>query len=133
MNQTVTSVCHDLRILPVSDCRRYARIGSEAKLVVLSSDFFEMGIPGTIKVTEKQSGEIWRKTITFDVRNAGSGVLTLLEQLRVIPLMAFYIDGHHLQKVSGSPDYPLTLKYKPGDGIYSVTLTGSDDHPDCYY
>ena len=126
MNQIVTSVCHDLFLLPASECRRFARMGAEAIMSINSHELIKMGIPGTIKVSEELTGGNWKKTITFDVRDEGRETLALLDRLRILPLMAFYTNSSHFSRVSGCPAFPLSLSFKPGEGVYSVTLSGID-------
>lgn len=53
-----------------------------------------------------------------------------LEAYKHQHLLAIYVDENGNTRVSGSPDYPLSLDYSNDDGIFTVTLQGSDTHTD---
>ena len=43
-----------------------------------------------------------------------------------------YVDENGNERVSGSPDYPLSLSYEIKGGLYSCTLTGFSIDPDAF-
>ncbi len=49
---------------------------------------------------------------------------------KVSRLIATYVDESGKRRVAGSPDWPLSLDYSIGDGVFSVTLQGEDTAPD---
>jgi len=87
-------------------------------------------VPGTVKISTTTDNGKLKKKITFERSDVSESVADTLEGYKVSRLVAVYIDESGKQRVSGSPDWPLTLDYITEGGVFIVTLQGEDVHPD---
>lgn len=130
MDKITVSAVHSLKLIPISLLSRFARIKSKTLIVVLGDGVDLDPVPGSVKVsTTSENGKVSKK-ITFKVADVSAATADKLQGLKVSRFVAVYRDERHNERVSGSPDYPLSLDYTPGDGVFSVTLTGEDTGPD---
>ena len=111
MTRSTVSSCHSLKIIPLSRVSRFARIKSRVVMLILGSEDDAVAVPGSVKVST-----------TADA----------LEGYKVSRLIATYVDESGKRRVAGSPDWPLSLDYSIGDGVFSVTLQGEDTAPDAF-
>ncbi len=101
-------------------------------MLVLGGEDDALAVPGSIKVSSSSDGGILKKKITFERSDVSDKTADLLEGYKVSRLVATYVDESGKRRVAGSPDWPLTLDYNTGDGVFSVTLQGEDTAPDAF-
>lgn len=91
-----------------------------------------MAVPGSVKVSTTSDNGIIKKKITFERSDVSGSSADALEGYKVSRLIATYVDESGKRRVAGSPDWPLSLDYSIGDGVFSVTLQGEDTAPDAF-
>lgn len=121
------SVVRCLRLVPVSQIKRFARIRAGV-VMEIKGDHFESAeiVPGSIKLTSDEDAGVISKTITYNRREEGLKSANLMKALTAAKLIALYIDEVGNDRVCGSPDHPLRLSYTISDGVYACRLEGSD-------
>lgn len=132
MEQLAVSVCHSLKIIPVDRLTRFARYRSRVILIVIGSPDDVSAIPGSVKISTTSDKGIIKKKITFDRSGVSDSAADILESYKCQRLVATYVDENRNTRVAGSPDFPLTLDYTTGEGVFAVTLSGEDTQPDGY-
>lgn len=126
MGRSVISECHCLQLVPLSRIIRFARIRSRVHMMLIGEPVGMKEVPGTLKVTPSgDSGRI-KKKITFERPDVSDITADLLEGFRFSRFIAIYVDESGMKRVAGSPDWPLSLEYISGDGVFSVTIQGED-------
>ncbi|MCX4289062.1 MAG: hypothetical protein OSJ46_06120 [Duncaniella sp.] len=130
MNRSTVSTCHSLKIIPLARLSRFARIQSRVIIMLLGEAIDAEAVPGTVKISTTTDNGKLKKKITFERSDVSESVADTLEGYKVSRLVAVYIDESGKQRVSGSPDWPLTLDYITEGGVFIVTLQGEDVHPD---
>ena len=128
---TITGV-HSLKLVPLTTLSRFARIKSTAHIVMLGDGMDAGAIPGSITATTGTDEDRVTKRITYKCAELTAEMGDWLATMKARRLIALYVDERGNDRVCGSPDWPLTLDYTPGDGVYEVTLTGADTAPDLY-
>ena len=132
MKQLTISVCHSLKIIPVSRLIRFARFQSRVILIAVGTPDDAAAVPGSIKVSTTSDKGIIKKKITFDRSDVSDSIANIMEYYKCQRVVATYIDESGNTRVAGSPDYPLAFDYTSGDGVFSVTLSGEDTQQDGY-
>ena len=132
MPRNTISSCHSLRIIPISGLSQFARMKSRVIMSTIDGEEDAMAVPGSIKVSTSSDNGIIKKKITFERSDVSDGTADLLEEYKVSRLIATYVDESGKRRVAGSPDWPLSLDYSIGDGVFSVTLQGEDTAPDAF-
>lgn len=130
MNRPTVSVCHSLKIIPVNRLTRYARIATRVAMVILGEPIDAETVPGTVKITTTTENGVIKKKISFERPGVSRSAAEALERLRASRLVATYVDESGNRRVSGSPDWPLSLDYTTEGGVFVVTLQGEDMRPD---
>ncbi len=130
MDRSTVSACHSLKIIPISLLSRFARIRSKVVILMLGEPIDIKAVPGTIQIsTADDEGKI-KKKITFERSDVSDTTADLLEEYKVLRLVATYMDESGKMRVAGSPDWPLSLDYTIEGGVFSISLQGEDIHPD---
>lgn len=132
MKQLTISVCHSLKIIPVTRLIRFARFQSRVILIAVGTPDDAAAVPGSIKVSTTSDKGIIKKKITFDRSGVSDSAADILESYKCQRLVATYVDENGNTRVAGSPDFPLNLDYTTGNGVFAVTLSGEDTQPDGY-
>lgn len=132
MNRSTVSTCHSLKIIPLSRVSRFARIKSRVVMLVLDGEDDAVAVPGSIKVSTTSDNGIIKKKITFERSDVSAGTADTLNGYKVSRLIATYVDESGKRRVAGTPDWPLSLDYSIGGGVFSVTLQGEDTEPDAF-
>lgn len=101
-------------------------------MIILDGDDNAAAVPGTVKVSTTTDNGIIKKKITFERSDVSYITADTLEGLKVSRLIATYVDESGRRRVAGSPDWPLSLDYTIGDGVFTVTLQGEDTVPDAF-
>lgn len=130
MNRPTVSVCHSLKIIPVNRLTRYARIATRVAMVILGEPIDAETVPGTVKITTTTENGVTKKKISFEQPGVSRSAAEALERLRASRLVATYVDESGNRRVSGSPDWPLSLDFTTEGGVFIVTLQGEDMRPD---
>ena len=130
MNRSTVSTCHSLKIIPLARLSRFARIQSRVIIMLLGEAIDAEAVPGTVKISTTTDNGKLKKKITFERSDVSESVADILEGYKVSRLVAVYIDESGKQRVSGSPDWPLSLDYTTEGGVFIVTLQGEDIRPD---
>lgn len=130
MNRSTVSTCHSLKIIPLARLSRFARIQSRVIIMLLGEAIDAEAVPGTVKISTTTDNGKLKKKITFERSDVSESVADILEGYKVSRLVAVYIDESGKQRVSGSPDWPLSLDYTTEGGVFIVTLQGEDVRPD---
>lgn len=130
MDRSTVSTCHSLKIIPIARLSRFARIQSRVVMMLLGEADDAEAVPGTIKISTTTDGGKLKKKITFERSDVSQASADLLEGYKVSRLIAVYVDESGKRRVAGSPDWPLSLDYSTGGGVFSVTLQGEDTRPD---
>ena len=130
MNRSTVSTCHSLKIVPLAQLSRFARIQSRVIIMLLGEAIDAEAVPGTVKISTTTDNGKLKKKITFERSDVSESVADILEGYKVSRLVAVYIDESGKQRVAGSPDWPLTLDYTTEGGVFIVTLQGEDVRPD---
>lgn len=130
MKHSAISVCHSLKIIPISQLLRFARIHSKVIIMLLGDPIDIKEVPGSIKISSTDDEGKIKKKITFERSDVSDTTADLLEGYKVSRLVATYIDESGRVRVAGSPDWPLSLDYTTEGGVFSVTLQGEDTHQD---
>lgn len=130
MNRSTVSTCHSLKIIPLARLSRFARIQSRVIIMLLGEAIDAEAVPGTVKISTTTDNGKLKKKITFERSDVSESVADILEGYKVSRLVAVYIDESGKQRVSGSPDWPLSLEYTTEGGVFIVTLQGEDIRPD---
>ena len=127
MSKMIVSVVRCLRLIPVSDIKRFARIRAGV-IMEVAGDHVESAeaVPGSIKLTSDEDAGVITKTITYNRREEGLHLANLMETNKSTKLVAIYVDEVGNDRVCGSPDYPLQFSYTVGDGFFACKLEGSD-------
>lgn len=131
MAKKVTTVCHDLKILPT---RRLINFGEWAGGVIM--EFFQDGliipatVPGSVFITTEVEEGIYTKSITFEIRDVTAETSEMLHSLKSQKILATYKDESRNSRVCGSPDYPLSLDFYDEGGVFIVNLTGKSNRHD---
>ena len=130
MERSTVSVCHSLKLVPLSSMTRFARFASCVIMELLGEVVDAEAVPGTIKVTTTtESGKI-KKKIPFERSDVSETTANLLGLLKALRLVAIYTDESGKRRVAGSPDWPLSMEYVAEGGVFTVTLQGEDVNPD---
>ncbi len=132
MEQLTVSVCHSLKIIPVDRLMRFARYHSRVILMFVGTPDDAAAVPGSVRISTATDKGIIKKKITFDRSGVSDSAADILESYKCQRLVATYVDENGNTRVAGSPDFPLTLDYTTGDGVFAVTLSGEDTQPDGY-
>lgn len=130
MNRSTVSTCHSLKIIPLARLSRFARIQSRVIIMLLGEAIDAEAVPGTVKISTTTDNGKLKKKITFERSDVSESVADILEGYKVSRLVAVYIDESGKQRVSGSPDWPLSLDYTTEGGVFIITLQGEDIRPD---
>lgn len=126
MDRTIVSSCHSLRLIPLGRIKRFARLKSKVILLTLGEAEDAEAIPGSLKVAMTSDNGLIKTQITFERSNVSPLVADALEDYKALHLVATYVDENGRARVAGSPLWPLSLDYICEDGVFSVTLDGSD-------
>ena len=132
MNPSIVSVCHSLKIIPVSKLTHFARFRSLVVMKQEGAPDDAIAVPGSIMVSASMEEGILSKKIVFERAKLSKSSQDKLEAYKRSRLVAIYVDEVGDVRVCGSPSYPLTLEYTSSDGVYNVTLQGKDSRPDGY-
>lgn len=131
MPQTTISTCHSLRLIPVTDLLRFARLRSRISMITVSDPVSMGAIPGSVKIsTTSEENGIIKKKISFERSGVNASSAEFLESYKCQRIVAVYVDESGNKRVCGSPDHPLALDYVTGNGVFSVTLQGEDTRID---
>ncbi len=134
MNENLTQApCH-LQLVPYRQVVRFAELHQEAIVQYYTDCLVEMDLtPGSLKLSDSPGTDgMYSKKHTFRVPNTGLEMQRKLEELGSTYLVALYRDEKGRQKVSGSPLYPLTLKFQPNGGTFACTLEGKTPWVDLF-
>ena len=132
MNRSTVSACHSLKIIPISQLSRFARIRSKV-IIMLPGDPIDIkAVPGSIKISTTAEDNNIKKKITFERSDVSETTADLLEGYKVLRLVATYIDESGRERVAGSPDWPLSLDFTTEGGVFSISLQGEDTRPDAF-
>lgn len=132
MSRSTVSSCHSLKIVPLSRLSRFARIKSRVVMLILGGEDDAVAVPGSVKISTSSDSGIIKKKITFERSDVSDITADILERYKVSRLIATYVDESGKRRVAGSPDWPLSLDYTTGDGVFTVTLQGEDTSPDAF-
>lgn len=130
MNRSTVSSCHSLKLIPLALLSRYARYGSKVTILLLDEAIDAKAVPGSVKISTGADNDKIKKTISFERSDVSGDSADLLERFKALRLVATYVDESGKQRIAGSPEWPLSLDYTTGDGVFSVTLRGEDIRPD---
>lgn len=130
MARSVVSVCHGLRLVPLSRIIRFVRIQSRVHLVLLGGPVDILEIPGSVTVSATSDNGMVKKKITFERSDVSDITADLLEGFRFSRFIATYVDESGKRRVAGSPDWPLSLDFTIEGGAFAVTIKGEDIHTD---
>lgn len=132
MKRTTVSVCHSLELIPFSQIGRFSKIGSSVFMIVVGELLPSGAVPGTVKCSHTSEDGKVKKKITFERSDVSKEMADELERYKNSRLIAVYVDESGHRRVSGSPNYPLSLDYAISGGVFSVTLQGEDSSPDAF-
>lgn len=130
MNRSTVSSCHSLKLIPLALLSRYARYGSKVTILLLDEAIDAKAVPGSVKISTGADNDKIKKTISFERSDVSDTSADRLERFKALRLVATYVDESGKQRIAGSPEWPLSLDYTTGDGVFSVTLRGEDIRPD---
>lgn len=130
MNRSTVSSCHSLKLIPLALLSRYARYGSKVTILLLDEAIDAKAVPGSVKISTGADNDKIKKTISFERSDVSGDSADRLERFKALRLVATYVDESGKQRIAGSPEWPLSLDYTTGDGVFSVTLQGEDIRPD---
>ena len=130
MNRSTVSTCHCLKIIPISQLSRFARLQSKVIMMAVDDPIDIKAVPGSIKISTTESDSRVKKKITFERAGVSETTADILEGYKALRLVATYIDESGRERVAGSPDWPLSLDFTTEDGVFSISLQGEDTRPD---
>lgn len=130
MGRYTVSTCHSLKLIPVDKILRFGWAQSRVIMILPGEPSDVKAVPGTIKVSATTENGKIRKKINFSISEVSDMTAGMLECYKASLLVAVYTDESGNRRVSGSPDYPLSLDYTTEGGVFNVTLEGEDLHPD---
>lgn len=132
MPRSTVSTCHSLKIIPLFRLTRFARIKSRVVMAVLGGADDAGEVPGSVKLSHSTDNGLVKKKITFERSDVSDVTADILDGYKVSRLIATYVDESGKRRVTGSPDYPLSLDYSTEGGVFSVILQGDDTVPDAF-
>lgn len=132
MPRSTVSTCHSLKIIPLSRLTRFARIKSRVVMAVLGGADDAGVVPGSVKLSHSTDNGLVKKKITFERSDVSDVTADILDGYKVSRLIATYVDESGKRRVTGSPDYPLSLDYSTEGGVFFVILQGDDTAPDAF-
>ena len=132
MNTMTLSGCHTLELIPIDLLTRFARVGSRVLIQVLGTPYHVDEVPGTVKVSSSSENGVIKKKITFERVCTKALDVDILSAYKSARLIATYRDEKGNRRVSGSPNYPLSLNFTIGEGVFSCELEGEDTEPDAF-
>lgn len=124
-----TSPCR-LRLYPLDQVLRFAVIDGVAHLTLVGEPYIPNVVPGTLAIGDQPSGNLHVKNHSFRMRSKSSTDIRWLEQLTNGYFIALYFDERGIERVSGTPSYPLTAAYSRQEGQWLCQLTGTSTLPD---
>ncbi len=131
MTRSTVSSCHSLKIIPLSRVSRFARIKSRVVMLILGARTTRWQCRAASRYRQPPI-TVYKKKITFERSDVSDITADALGGYKVSRLIATYVDESGKRRVAGSPDWPLSLDYSIGDGVFSVTLQGEDTAPDAF-
>lgn len=132
MDRSTVSVCHSLKIIPLSRVTKFVRINSRVVMETLGAPDDAGAVPGSVVTSHTSDNGIVKKKIVFERSDVTEQTMNLLESYKASRLIATYVDESGKLRVAGSPDYPLSLDYTVGEGVFTVALDGEDTAADAF-
>ena len=132
MNRSTVSVCHCLKLIPISRVTKFVRLRSRVVIETLRAPDDAGAVPGTVTASHTSENGLVKKKIAFERSDVSEKTANLLEAYKSSRLIATYVDESGLQRVAGSPSYPLKLDYTTEGGSFSVVLQGEDTATDAF-
>lgn len=126
MGRLTVSSCHSLSLIEISRLTRFARVGLRVILSMPVCADDALAVPGSIKMSSTSDNGVTKKKITFERADVSMESARELDRLRFSRLVALYVDELGRRRVAGSPNWPLSLDYSTGEGVFTVTLQGED-------
>lgn len=132
MNKNLVTAVTGLKLVGLKDLQLYKRIRNRVVLAFIPGNLSFLSIPGTVLVASNQTEKGYEKSITFKVPSENYALADTLSAYEEMRIVAIYADARGEQRVCGSPEYPLRLRYTIQDGVAVATLTGTDIRDDAY-
>lgn len=111
---------------------RFAITHQEAHVLHTGFPYILDVTPGSLTLSDQESGEFYVKNHTFRVRAASAWLSERLRILTTCHLIAIYQDERGHDRVSGSVSHPLSLSYRIVGGSFICTLSGKTLYPDTF-
>jgi hypothetical protein len=92
-------------------------------------------VPGSLKISDAINTEntpYYEKKHTFKKAGVSAETSRFLDIMTKQRFVALYTDEKGNERISGTPDYPLSLSYYIDEGLYNVTLAGKNAHQDVF-
>lgn len=132
MQKFTVSAAHSLRLISISNVLAFGVVQSRAFIKSIG-ELEEMKIvPGTLTAEDGVNDGLYNKKYSFKLPGVSSNKTVYLENIKKDRYIALYVDEKGNERVSGSPDNPLSLSYEIKGGLYSCTLTGISTEPDAF-
>lgn len=128
----ITSTPCFLKIVPLHNVLQYGELNGQAHVVTVDEPYIPALAPGSFRVSDVPSKGIYQKKHSFRIRNCSADEQNRLMAYSEMPCIAFYTDETGHQRVSGSPDFPLSFSFQQSDGGYACSLDGNSLSPDPY-
>lgn len=132
MANKIHSSAHSLKLIPIYNILAFGIIRSKAVIKSIGKpDLLEI-VPGSLKPADNRNEDVYNKKHTFKLADVSQTKTLYLDNLKTTPFIALYIDESGNERVSGSPDYPLTFSFEITEGLYSCTLSGTGTGTDAF-
>lgn len=132
MGKFTVSVAHGLRLVSVSDILYFGIIQTRVFMKTVGEPEDLKIVPGSFVPEDAIKDGFYSKKHNFKLPDVSRNKTVYLENLKKGRYLAFYVDENGNERVSGSPDNPLSLSYEIKGGLYSCTLTGLTVDPDAF-
>ena len=132
MKKNIVSAAHSLFLVYVSNVLSFGVVHSRAFIKSIGEAEEIKIVPGSFVPGDGLSDGLYNKKHSFKLSDVSVNKTDYLENLKKGRYVAFYVDENGNERVSGSPDYPLSLSYEIKGGLYSCTLTGFSIDPDAF-
>lgn len=121
-----------MRVLNAKNIVSLGVLQGKAYILSLDDGVALKAVPGSVQPSDTMEEGRYIKVITFKLGQVGAERTSLLEALRVRPLVAIYVDEQGNTKVAGDIDFPLVFTYTITGGLYECKLEGSNIAPNPY-
>jgi hypothetical protein len=128
----IVSGAHSLRVLNAKNIVSLGVLQGKAYILSLDDGTELKAVPGSITPTDTMEEGKCMKVIAFKLGQVSPERTAMLEALRMLPLVAIYVDEQGNTKVAGDIDFPLVFSYTITGGLYECQLEGDNIAPNPY-